>query len=582
MEKLQNTSAPDRFLDFLNQAYRIPFESGALEELLSSATDCLLYSEQNNLPSGDIGNITDLSNKHSNHNDRLEKIFAAHTLEPLIDPTANWSKQHAVGNIIVDLSKGICFGNSVAQEYLAQDLPQPINKLNLTAKTLQGLVSLLDAKAAAEELGPDRLVQITNQTEATRIPARISFSHTNRGPIAEITFFLFSWDLASLTEFRDQFDLTKTETIVLALILNGKSQNEIAEERSRSLDTIKVQVRALLKKTHCTKSTELVRQVMGYQILRLALESNVNNSKTAHEIPMHPTHSDQTIFFEGRKLQVNQFGPTNGRPVVLVHGLIWGPYVTPSILRLLHSKNINLIAPFRAGFGGSSPPKSWSDFDITVVDDYIEIIRQFCTSKPVVVAHQGGTSHGCRIAAQLGDQAAGLMILSGGVPIEDVLHLEHMNVMTRIGAVACRYAPSIMETVMRAGIHVWRQRGPEKFLEQILSNSSADIATLKDVECRTVMVQGALNMISQGSKTSVHDGMAAMAKWTTDYDAVRCQIKWLHGADDPVIAPKSIEYFLKNRQPVDLTVIEGAGVSLLYSHPEKFLKTLLKFSVFNP
>ena len=577
-----NISASDRFLEFLSHAYRVPFEPGALEDFLASATDCLLYSERNNLPSVDIGNIADLSHKHADHNDRLNKIFDAHTYENLIDPTAKWSKQHSVGNIIVDLTQSTCFGNSVAQEYLGQTLPAQLDDLNLPPDVAQPLAAALKSDPGTDGLAPDYLVQIASTTRPSHIPARISFSHSNRGPIAEITFFRFSWDATSLSEFRDQFDLTKTETDILALILNGKSQSEIADDRCRSLDTIKIQVRSLLKKTSCTKSTELVRQVMWSQILNLALRSNVAEMQGAHTVAVFPTHSDKMTNSDGRVIQINRFGPETGRPVVLVHGLIWGPFVTPALLRLLHRENIHLIAPFRAGFGGTEPPVAWADFDATVVDDYMAVIRHCCTASPLIVVHQGGTSHGCRIAARLGDQTPGLMIVSGGIPIVDVLHLEHMNKMTRIAAVACRYAPSIMETMMRAGMFVWQKRGPEKFLQQALASCPSDLAALLNPKCRTAMVDGALNMISQGSKTAVHDGMAAMADWTADYDAVTCPIKWLHGDDDPIIHPKSIEQFLCTRPAATLTVVPDTGVSLLYAAPEKFIEMLSEFADFNP
>ncbi len=582
MNKIDNTGASDRFLDYLSHAYRVPFEPGAMEEFLASAADCLLYSEQNSQPSADIENIAQLSQKHADHNDRLHKIFDAHALKILADPAKKWSKQHAVGNIIVELSTGTCFGNVVAQDYLGQSLPASLDTLNLTAPALAKLTDVLRGNNNPDALGPDNLIQIANQSGDATIPSRVSFSHSDRGPIAEVTFFLFAWDLDSLSEFRDQFGLTKTETIVLALVLNGKSQAEIAEDRNRSLDTIKVQVRSLLNKTNSTKSSELVRQVMGYQILRLALQSQSEFDGDPETIPVLQSVSDETITIDGRSIQISQFGPTDGRPVLLVHGLIWGPFATPTMLRILYRENIRLIAPYRAGFGGSAPPENWADFNTTVVADYCEIVERLGIESTVIVAHQGGTSHGCRIAAKLGDRAAGLMILSGGVPINDVLHLDHMNTMTRIGAVACRYAPSIMETVMRAGIYVWQKRGPEKFLEQALSNSKADLAALRNAESRIAMVHGALNMISQGSKTAVHDGMAAMADWTADYDAVTCDIKWLHGVDDPVIHPKSIAHFLETRSSASLQVVDHAGVSLLYSHPEAFIDRLLEFKVFNP
>lgn len=57
------------------------------------------------------------------------------------------------------------------------------------------------------------------------------------------------------------FLLSKAETEILGLIANGLSNNEVADQRNRSPDTIKSQITALMRKTNSRNRTELVHMV---------------------------------------------------------------------------------------------------------------------------------------------------------------------------------------------------------------------------------------------------------------------------------------------------------------------------------
>ena len=59
------------------------------------------------------------------------------------------------------------------------------------------------------------------------------------------------------------YGLTSAEADVCALILGGLSTGEIAEERSVSLETVKSQSKAILRKTSCRNRIELVKRAIG-------------------------------------------------------------------------------------------------------------------------------------------------------------------------------------------------------------------------------------------------------------------------------------------------------------------------------
>ncbi|MCA8926603.1 MAG: helix-turn-helix transcriptional regulator [Alphaproteobacteria bacterium] len=62
-----------------------------------------------------------------------------------------------------------------------------------------------------------------------------------------------------LESMRRRFGLTKAETTTLSMIGEGLSNNEIADRRSRSPQTINTQVKSVLSKTETSNRTQLVR-----------------------------------------------------------------------------------------------------------------------------------------------------------------------------------------------------------------------------------------------------------------------------------------------------------------------------------
>lgn len=63
---------------------------------------------------------------------------------------------------------------------------------------------------------------------------------------------------------RAVFSRTKTESELAVLIADGLTNREIADRRSRSVETVNVQVKSLLSKTQCANRTQLVRLLMSF------------------------------------------------------------------------------------------------------------------------------------------------------------------------------------------------------------------------------------------------------------------------------------------------------------------------------
>ena len=86
---------------------------------------------------------------------------------------------------------------------------------------------------------------------------------------------LFSFDTSRPIQFDSKlvskvFSLTATEAEILDLVTKGWTNAQIAEQRSRSTETINVQLKSILSKTNCVNRTQLVRLLVnfGAEIMR--------------------------------------------------------------------------------------------------------------------------------------------------------------------------------------------------------------------------------------------------------------------------------------------------------------------------
>ena len=289
-------------------------------------------------------------------------------------------------------------------------------------------------------------------------------------------------------------------------------------------------------------------------------------------------HAAETVSVAGdRSVGVTRVGAPDGVPVLFVHGLIMGPFFSELLVDGFSQQGLHVIAPSRPGFGHTSGLSDWSTFDQGCVDDALEVAARFCGDTPVlIVAHQGGVSHACRIAAALGDRARGLLMLGAGIPINEHKHLKRMNLDSRVGALAARYTPAILEMILRLAINKWNRMGPVAYLRHFHRDSAADLEALEDPKLLALYRQGAQHMISGGPAPVVKDGQAAMAAWDEDYDAVGCPISWLHGTEDPIMYHAFVVEWANahGHGPVDL--IEGGANGMMYTHPSRFLRALTR------
>jgi pimeloyl-ACP methyl ester carboxylesterase len=253
------------------------------------------------------------------------------------------------------------------------------------------------------------------------------------------------------------------------------------------------------------------------------------------------------------------------------HGLLQGPFFVSEFVDGLAAAGLTLYAPSRPGFGSTGPA---GDYRQDVVDDAIALVDAVGSDSVLLMAHMGGACHAYRTLARLGNRARGVLVVSGGIPIDEAAHFEKMNRYTRIAAAAAKHAPSVMEMIGHVGAAYVKARGHRAYLTRFYEKAAVDLALLDDPLRSQVLFDGLDHLISQGIRAFIHDGQAIMSDWNAALDEAKTPGHWLHGALDPVVAAQHVRRRLADVPSCRLDIVEGTGQGLLHQAPDRVLSAL--------
>ncbi len=229
---------------------------------------------QRNSSQGDFG-TRELAylNSLCQHMQRAAELGHHLSYDAVLNSSAIGILEHSgVGVLLLNQRAEVVLFNSVAESWLSKDIFEFQGK-RLTIKS--GAESLRMAtclQAVIEGSEKGRLVHVPTQYVESSGGERIAldfapFKPTNAilsGLAHKTVLVLFreaTPDLErQITSFSVENQLTQSESSILRLMVNGLCPEQIAERRSRSLTTVRTQIRTILAKTNCHKCSELIAQ----------------------------------------------------------------------------------------------------------------------------------------------------------------------------------------------------------------------------------------------------------------------------------------------------------------------------------
>lgn len=412
------------------------------------------------------------------------------------------------------------------------------------------------------------IVVLKGAREETIVCAAISVRESSGEALLLLSEVDRLWRREFSDFLRDSFRLTDAEIEIVRQLVSGLTLNDIAEQNSKSLNTVRTQLKTIQKKTGAKSQVEIVRLVSG-------LFSVIDAPISAEGINIYRDGPQVFTTSEGWSCPVHIQGPKDGTPVLFLHGMLDGCGFTGEFIDQLDRHRMRLIAPERPYFGDADPDHG----DIATAPQRLaqtleQLLDRFNMRSAVVLGHMAGAVYAFAAHHYLSDRIAGICNVSGGVPIESIAQIRSMNTRQRVVAMTAKFTPSLLPFIVKTGIRQLDMGGEEAFLSALYSSSLIDYETAKLPEVYNIIIGGYHFSIRQGHKAFQTDSYHVVRNWSEYIKSCDVPVRLVHGRYDPVVDIETVRGLAAKRPNFEMVSDDNAGQLIIHQNPGLVISTL--------
>lgn len=390
-------------------------------------------------------------------------------------------------------------------------------------------------------------------------------------PIGRLCTFHVKWVAEMESEFKAAFRLTPVEIEITKAVISGMSLNELAEQRGRSLATLRTQTKILLGKLDLKSKTELACIYSGFAQYN---RQSVDETSAMHPLQATTRHHRHLTLPDGRNLHYEIAGVKTGRPVLFFCGLIGGHILSAATLEGLKQRKIKLIMVWRPGFaqsthdkGGRSAPKRFA-YDVKF------LLQNLGIASVQILANISGSIYAFACAKYLENMVSGIVTTAGAVPIVSSEHFTHMTQASRVALIVARYSPKLLPMLLRAFLSKIDAGYDEEFMQQHYEQSPPDLSVVDDPEYKFLIRHEFPLITSSGYSCFTSDIRQQARKWTYLIKDVHCPVTMLQGEDDPSYPYKIVKKFARVFANIIVVPVADAAQLVFYQHPNTVFDAL--------
>ena len=583
----RQSSAPSSG-NLIGDVYRAPLEPDRYDQLIeswdqlltnlvvsqggeNSSVDSSVDSPVNStVDSSHQDNLSDLAPHFDRGYEALIRIGRHHSTHQMIDCDPRPSLGLDVNGHITYLNNearsrfGLVEGESLTGHLSESD-----------SERLKGYFSLVQnlevSRAPAETL--NLLVASKNGQSDCLMACVAGNAHPqDEGTRVRLVSLHLDWDDAIGKWLQSSFKLSEAETDVLRSVVSGESLNDLAVSRNRSIETIRSQLKSLLRKTNLGSQIDLLKLFAGFDHLPEELKATARNKSAS------TSHSHFMRLPDGRQLQYDVFGPDTGDAVVFLHGMLEGAGSTTLAQNLLVEHNLKLICPWRPSFAGSDPhdcdsgelPEEFAS-DVRALLDHLKV--ESCP----IIGHLAGALYAYAFAARYPLRVTGLVNVAGAVPIVSDQQIRMMSTRQRIIAFSGKYTPRLLPFILRAALAQIDAGGVDLLVDAMYKHSPADQRAVRRVEIAQSIYSGYLSSVAQGHTGFQRDGEQVLKNWGRFIDKTESKVELIHGQQDPTVKIETVREACRQYPKLKLTELDGFGQLVFYERPDLVLAMVARY-----
>lgn len=374
-------------------------------------------------------------------------------------------------------------------------------------------------------------------------------------------------------------ELTRAELRVIFQVTAGLTPREAAKRDGVSFETKRAHIKTASAKLHCGGQKDLVRKVLG-QLMHLisVSEGEAVHAGVAEAFVARHLSEDVKLTARrlpgGRLLRVFECGPENGRPVVMLHGMMF-PISLAGIARHLETAGLRLLVPIRPGFLESRPAAALAgerDLIGQGLADLAAYLKQANLAPAVVVGHSLGAVLAVRFANSHPEAVSQLALLSINLTRSrqsgDGYASKFYGGLKRLSG-----NPEIFRLVNWQFQKYYADRETARtILSRLFAGSEPDMAVLDGARGGVGRGTGAYPMFSDLYRSSIfgiaEDFDYVMNSWENEIRRIEKPITFLHGGRDPLTSVEEFRHLAAPGSGTRVLVSPEAGHFLTASDPE--------------
>ncbi|MCT4655874.1 MAG: alpha/beta fold hydrolase [Cohaesibacter sp.] len=516
-------------------------------------------------------NLTSLARHFETGLQLLEQQGRDGPFAPL--PSHHQSRERAA--FLLDKDRHIVWYNGAAKRHFSFDPSIQIDQLKLWEKSkpiLDQFIANLDLSEPNQEDKAVVRIHSNLRNEPLFMLAELTkdIDGETRLLVKQIAD---NWRQATHQLLSETFSLTDAEIELIALLHEGFSSEQIALRRGRSINTVRTQIKSVLKKTDVGSQAELLRLVLSLN--QVMDPQNIPTSESGFSIPASFQINDT------RSVRFHQFGPRGGKPVLYIHGMLESPLLSSKIRHLAEDLNLKLIVPERPCFGSAqgddgpietAPDRFAADMEALLVHLGVE--------KTILLGHQSGVLYAFAVAARLQERAVALAAISTCLPISSSDQITAMGAYQRILAYTALHTPQFLPFILRSIIRQIDYGGQSSSLNIWLGSSIDHPHAEASGELANAISQGYYHATAQGHRALEIDSYHMARDWVWRVQQSLLPVHFFHGQKDRIVSIGDLQTFatsLKDRAFV--TIDPDCDHHCFLINPEPVLASIARIEI---
>ena len=390
-----------------------------------------------------------------------------------------------------------------------------------------------------------------------------------------------SWHHGIAEMLRAAFGLTDAELDLTRRLFEGGDLKQIAEQRGRSIRTIRTQMNSVLSKTRSPDQKRLVRLVAGLMQTGEIGPNDPDSAPRARQLATNAItrrHSrlGSLTLRDGRRLAYAEYGDLDGWPVLFLQ-----PTTTPSQPEPVHSamaqRGLRIIAPFRPGSGLSDnrPPESGPE---ALADDYVQLLDGLGIGSCTVAGHCSGGLYALAAAKRLDRRTRRIVLIDTGAPVRSVTELMTLPAAPRRTFLPARLFPRALIAPHRmvAADFNKDQAGERRTVEYFFEGSPTE---LEQVRAHQYLYEVTRDNIAY-SFENVPRLIADVCRWVSNWEPMLGEagapVDFVHGDQNRIFPINRLDALVSRHPHATLEVVAGQGQLLLYATPDAAASVLAR------